>query len=126
MLSCIAAVAIATFVGKKTFEKNAFESNALLAQNVEALSQGDTGGGSSVCPGPDIYTFTGSFYGDTYARFHFADGLDLVYKHVTYTECYADYPNLGVHKSGFNGYADINFGETSYEPCEGWHFSPNF
>lgn len=39
MLSCITAVAIATFVGKKTFEKNAFESNAFLAQNVEALSQ---------------------------------------------------------------------------------------
>lgn len=43
MLPCIAAVAIATFVGKKTFEKNAFDSNAMLTQNVEALSQGDDG-----------------------------------------------------------------------------------
>ena len=41
MLSCIAAVAIATFVGKKTFESNAFESDALFVQNVEALSDGD-------------------------------------------------------------------------------------
>ena len=43
MLSCIAAVAIATFVGKKTFESNAFESDALLVQNVEALSSGVDG-----------------------------------------------------------------------------------
>ena len=40
MLSCIAAVAIASFVGKKTFESNAYE-NGLMTQNVEALSQGD-------------------------------------------------------------------------------------
>ena len=42
MLSCIAAVAIATFVGTKTFQSNAYE-NGLLAQNVEALCQGDFG-----------------------------------------------------------------------------------
>ena len=40
MLSCIAAVAIATFVGTKAFQSNAYE-NGLLNQNVEALSQGD-------------------------------------------------------------------------------------
>ena len=39
-LSCIAAVAIATFVGTKAFQSNAYE-NGLLNQNVEALSQGD-------------------------------------------------------------------------------------
>lgn len=39
MLSCIAAVAIATFVGKKAFESHAYETNNLLIQNVEALSQ---------------------------------------------------------------------------------------
>lgn len=38
MLPCIAAVAIATFVGKKTFESHAYESHALLAQNIEALA----------------------------------------------------------------------------------------
>lgn len=42
-LPCIAAVAIATFVGKKTFESSALEGDALLAQDVEALSQGDSG-----------------------------------------------------------------------------------
>ena len=40
MLSCIAAVAIASFVGTKTFQSNAYE-NGLLTQNVEALSQGE-------------------------------------------------------------------------------------
>ena len=39
-LSCIAAVAIATFVGAKTFESNAYE-NGLLTQNVEALSKSE-------------------------------------------------------------------------------------
>lgn len=40
MLSCIAAVAIATVVGKKTFESHAYETSNLLMQNVEALSEG--------------------------------------------------------------------------------------
>jgi len=39
MLSCITAVAIAAFVGKKTFESHTYETNNLLMQNVEALSQ---------------------------------------------------------------------------------------
>lgn len=38
MLSCIAAVAIASFVGKKAFEPHAYETNDLLLQNVEALT----------------------------------------------------------------------------------------
>lgn len=38
MLPCIAAVAIATFVGTKAFKSNASGSNALLMANVEALS----------------------------------------------------------------------------------------
>ena len=40
----ITAIAIATFVGTKALEPNAYE-NGLLAQNVEALSQGDTNSG---------------------------------------------------------------------------------
>ena len=39
-LSCIAAVAIATFVGTKTLQSNAYE-NGLLTQNVEALSNSE-------------------------------------------------------------------------------------
>jgi len=41
MLPCIAAVAIATFVGKKTLDSHAFESDGLLVQNVEALADPD-------------------------------------------------------------------------------------
>ena len=39
MLPCIAAVAIATFVGKQTFESNAYDDYVLMMENVEALSQ---------------------------------------------------------------------------------------
>ena len=38
MLPCIAAVTIATIVGKKTLDSNAVNCNELFAQNVEALS----------------------------------------------------------------------------------------
>jgi len=44
MLPCIAAVAIATFVGAKSFKTSAYESNDLLMQNVEALAKNDGGG----------------------------------------------------------------------------------
>ena len=47
MLSCIAAVAIATVVGKKTFESHAYETNSLLLQNVEALSNPSDGDGNT-------------------------------------------------------------------------------
>lgn len=40
LLPCIAAVAIATFVGAKSFKTNAYESNDLLLANVEAMSNG--------------------------------------------------------------------------------------
>jgi hypothetical protein len=52
-LSCIAAVAIATFVGTKAFQSNAYGANGLFVQNVEALSQGDgDGGGGALNTGP--------------------------------------------------------------------------
>ena len=45
-LPCIAAVAIATFVGKKTFESHAYETSSLLMQNVEALTANESKGNS--------------------------------------------------------------------------------
>ena len=39
MLSCIAVVAIATFVGTKALKTNAGEGNVLLLANVEAMSE---------------------------------------------------------------------------------------
>lgn len=41
MLPCIAAVAIAAFVGKKTLEADSYGANFLLVQNVEALANSD-------------------------------------------------------------------------------------
>lgn len=41
MLPCIAAIAIAIVVGKKTYGLHAYETNSLLLENVEALSQND-------------------------------------------------------------------------------------
>ncbi len=42
MLSCIAAVAIAAFVGKKTFGSQTSEASNLLMQNVEALADNES------------------------------------------------------------------------------------
>lgn len=58
MLPCIAAVAIATFVGKKTFESHAFGSNDLLIANVEALASG----GESFNDGVKITCYTSFVY----------------------------------------------------------------
>ena len=46
MLPCIAAVAIAAFVGKKSLGTHAYETNSLLLQNVEALSSNADNGGT--------------------------------------------------------------------------------
>ena len=42
LLPCIAAVAIATIVGAKTFKSNAVESDDLLMANVEAMANGES------------------------------------------------------------------------------------
>jgi len=60
MLSCIAAVAIATLVGTKTLQSNAYENNGLLIQNVEALAEGDADlgdQGSNIYAYPDAYPY---------------------------------------------------------------------
>lgn len=57
LLPCIAAVAIATFVGAKSFKTNASESNDLLLASVEALTQ-NTGGGEYEFPDGYPYTST--------------------------------------------------------------------
>ena len=121
--ACVVAAGMGCF--KAYTAPSQSESSMLLAENVEALSKedGDKGDDFSVCSGPSIYWKTGTFYGNSSARFHIADGIDIVYKNVTWTECYAEGPNQG-DKSGFNGYAEIHFGESSYESCEGSHYSP--
>lgn len=57
-LPCIAAVAIATFVGKKAFESNALERNSILLENVEALTKPEQYGykvTTGPCPMPVEY-----------------------------------------------------------------------
>lgn len=64
MLPCIAAVAIATVVGKKTFGSHVHESDTLLMQNVEALSQnGESKGIRIKCYSSLVYEL-GSFVVD--------------------------------------------------------------
>lgn len=40
LLTCVFSVAVSAFVGKKTIDADVLDSYVLLAQNVEALSQG--------------------------------------------------------------------------------------
>ena len=122
--ACVVAAGMGGF--KAYTASNQSESSMLLAENVEALSDNDGDkGGSSECPGPSIYFESGSYHGNSSARFHLADGIDIVYKNVTWIECYAYGPNHG-DKEGAVGYAEINFGQSSYESCEGSHYSPIF
>ena len=54
MLPCIAAIAIATFVGTKAFKSNASKENCLFLANVEALAD-DESTGVGACAGPSKY-----------------------------------------------------------------------
>ena len=75
LLPCIAAVAIATFVGTTPFDSNVGGSNNLLLANVEALSENEGSPNSVkcgtretyesgfVCPGhPHLVGFKGTIY----------------------------------------------------------------
>lgn len=59
MLPCIAAVAIATVVGKKTFRSHVHESDKLLMANIEALTNSTEDGKwksyTHPCPRPVEY-----------------------------------------------------------------------
>ena len=77
MLPCIAAVAIATFVGKKTFESYAYETRSLLMQNVEALAgESDESG-----PEDNLVTCNGALWLDTWIK----TGKVTTYTHYTDT-----------------------------------------
>ena len=118
-LPCIAAVAFATFVGKKALEASAYESNSLLMQNVEALTQneedisdetkkrrqdcfdeGGQWGYASVYVGTVtlnhktglIYTHNGKEYSISYEKSGGQKRLIL-----TQYQCVADSPNISVN-----------------------------
>ena len=85
ILPCIAAVAIATFVAKKTFETNAFKTNSLLMLNVEALSKTESAGGCKW----KIIDCPGWFTGDYEACLENGDGNSCTCGQVT-RECKDD------------------------------------
>ena len=84
MLPCIAALAIAIVVGKKTYELHAYETNSLLMQNVEALSSsGDAPGNYNIC-----YSESRVAKGHTY---YDCGSCDKVYDEKgkgTYSKCF--------------------------------------
>ncbi len=128
LLPCIAAVAIATYVGAKSFKTNASESNNLLLANVEALSSGSDPGAEDdddddpCAIGQPRYSLVATTSGKVEHVVHFQDGkndedpgLDKVYT-ISFTGCIAD---------GFGSLKGANYnmpGEESaptYQECKG-------
>lgn len=105
MLPCIAAIAIATFVGKKSFVSNLYEGNELLVQNVEALSSsGEDDYDSSVCnTGGEHNAIVEVATGKVQARVHYNDGINGTYGldevfDINYKRCCAY--GIGTKKGG--------------------------
>ncbi len=135
MLPCIAAVAIATIVGKRTLGLNANDTSSLLIQNVEALSQGgaDDLGGDDDDPcaiGLTHYSRTATTSGKVEVVSHYIDGsngskgIDEVYT-ISFTGCVAD--GSGSLK-GANYSIPGDKGTSSFQECEGpqGHKFPEF
>ena len=84
MLSCIAACAIVSgYVGMKAYESHAYESNSLLMQNVEALTQDGGDKGADEAPSDGLVTGVGPTWRDSFiktgkitAREHCKDTID--------------------------------------------------
>lgn len=108
-LPCIAAVAIATFVGAKSFKANASESNDLLLANVEALAEDD--GGETPPSGyvwvekrtPNDCTYTVTADADGNAKLNIV-GIGLItLKGGAYAELTYTIPNGEIVCEGRNG-----------------------
>ena len=136
MLPCLAAIAIATVVGKKTFESHANETSSLLMQNVEALSNPDNGndGESDVdypCSmGTPRYARVATTSGKIEFVQHYSDGTDEsngtdeVYT-KSFVGCVAD--GTGSLK-GDNFSIPGSRSGSKYQECKGaqGHQSPDF
>lgn len=131
MLSCIAAVAIATVVGKKTYESHAYETSSLLMQNVEALAEDDGEGAddyeSDDAPTPckdgtEFYATIGTGETETTVRTHYMDGegdspgLDVTTE-VKRKFCIGT--GVGKKKGLGNAVISETTGATNIEPCLG-------
>lgn len=123
ILPCIAAIAIVTFLGKKTFEFNMRETNSLLLLNVEALSDGDDAwdSGSNCSFGDPIYGIVYSISGTEHIVMHYMDGIDgkpgtdLAYSQSFYG-CVAS--GNGPYK-GSNYTMIYNISQVTYPECKG-------
>jgi len=123
MLPCIVAVAIATLVGKKSFESNALKTNSILLENVEALSQDGEYDASDCNDGFGKYSFVSAATGKSEMRAHHSgeiggkDGVDVIYT-VTFKQCTAN-GTTGIQK-GANYTYSTEMSNLSYVKCEGW------
>lgn len=84
MLPCIAAVAIATFVGTKTLRSNASGCDELLLANTEALSMAE-----SPKPVDDKVTVRGGKWLKCYSISHYTNPCPYAGPH-DYNDCYSD------------------------------------
>ena len=137
LLPCIAAVAIATYVGAKSFKTNASESNNLLLANVEALSSeldmnavDDDDDDPCAMMGQPLYSLVATTSGMVEHVVHFQDGndddnlgLDKVYT-ISFTACIAK--GSGSLK-GFDGNIEGETSPYTYQECKGaqGHHTPD-
>lgn len=135
-LPCIAVVAIATYVGAKSFKTNASESNNLLLANVEALSSGSDPGAEDdddddpCAIGQPRYSLVATTSGMVEYVVHYQDGkdkedmgIDEVYT-ISFTGCIAD--GSGSLK-GANYSMPGDKSPSSYQECKGaqGHHTPD-
>jgi hypothetical protein len=115
-----ACVVAAGFGGMKAYNAaNQSETDLLLAENVEALSNDENTGSVSDCAGIPMYNTVGVFNGETIQVTHLGGSID-VKSHITYKECYA-YGNGEL--SGFNGIIDWKITSAEQVKCTGNHTS---
>lgn len=117
-------VVAAGFGGLKAYNAaNQSETDLLLAENVEALSNDENTGSISDCEkGGHLYSNVGIFNGKTIQVAHLGGSID-VKQHITYKECYA----YGTGElSGFNGIIDWKITSAEQVKCTGNHiYFPN-
>lgn len=131
MLSCIAACAfVSGYVGMKACESHAYESNSLLMQNVEALTQNGEDNGEMPPPEDGLVICYGPKWRDSLiragkvtAREHDSE-KDTLDNYVVYpvSKCCASHEGAGIIR-GNN--IDMNYGYPIKRipiPCEGDKF----
>ena len=117
VLSCVAAVAIATFVGKKAYEFSYGESKTLFKLNIEALTQDEITPCiyNDECGGVCAYANVGHCKGRTYCVTHVCDSVDVRMEY-SYESCYANGHGI---MQGSNMTYNVLQEELIYTKCTG-------